>query len=424
MRTFATATAVAALLVAAPAMAQQSQPAPQQQQAQSDQQQGDQQKQQVSRQDQQFAKDAAAGNMLEVRLGEIAGDQAEDQQVKDLAKRMVDDHQSASDTLMQTARSLNIDIPQSLPDEEQQTLNRFEQMQGQEFDREYIRFMVEDHDKEVDAYRTQAEQGQNQDLKQYAEDTLPTLEEHLKQARQIGQQMGVSMAQADQQQQQQERTQVTVDQAPADVAVDQPSPEVTVVDPEPQVSVRMPDPDVQVSQPEPEVNVQQAQPQVDIEKEGQADVTIVERDTRQADQPQAPQRETEQDRPAEQTAERAGESVQETGRETDQAMRQAGEQTEQTDRDRQRQQQLGDLQNVVGEPVYGQAGEQVGDVSEVLFDNQGNAERLIIDRGGFLGIGEKTVAIDMQNITMSEQGIQVNLTDQQIAEMPEYEEAQ
>src|SRR6185369_17027795 len=38
---------------------------------------------------------------------------------------------------------------------------------------------------------------------------------------------------------------------------------------------------------------------------------------------------------------------------------------------------------------------QVGDVNDVLFDKSGKIVGLIVGVGGFLGIGEKSVAIDM-----------------------------
>nr|WP_301280996.1 DUF4142 domain-containing protein [Nostoc sp. PCC 7107] len=51
--------------------------------------------------------------------------------------------------------------------------------------REYMTHMVEDHQKDVSAFQTEAQQGQDPDVKAFASQTLPTLEEHLQQARSI-----------------------------------------------------------------------------------------------------------------------------------------------------------------------------------------------------------------------------------------------
>ena len=48
-----------------------------------------------------------------------------------------------------------------------------------------------------------------------------------------------------------------------------------------------------------------------------------------------------------------------------------------------------------GTDVIGPDNAQVGDVNDVLFDKSGKIIGLIVGVGGFLGIGEKSVAIDM-----------------------------
>lgn len=426
MRHFATATAIAALMFAAPAVAQQQNQGQQQQQqqAQSQQKQG-----QLSQQDREFAKTAAAGGMLEVRLGEIAQEKAQNQQVKQFGQRMVEDHQQANDKLMTIVRDLKIDAPKNLPQDKQQTIQRFEGMEGQQFDKAYMQFMVEDHQKVIEAFNKEVEQGQNQELKSFAQNTLPTLEEHLNQAREVSQQIG-AMAQSGQgqegQQSQQQamaggqgdnQTEVVVDQAPAEAIVDPAAPNVTVVDPEPRVKVEVPEPQVTVNQPEPQVRVDQADPQVDIQRQGQADVTIVERDTQQT--------RTQMDQQAQsgQTQERQQNQQAQSGQmQRDQEQAVIIEDEEQ--RARQQQAMTGgqNLQELVGQPVYGQNGEQVGEISEVLMSPQGNqVERVVLDRGGFLGMGEAHIAIDFQDLEVTNNGIRVNMTDEQIAEMPEYE---
>jgi hypothetical protein len=48
-----------------------------------------------------------------------------------------------------------------------------------------------------------------------------------------------------------------------------------------------------------------------------------------------------------------------------------------------------------GTNVLGPKNEKVGDVSDVLFDKSGKVLAVVVGVGGFLGIGEKDVAIDM-----------------------------
>jgi hypothetical protein len=48
-----------------------------------------------------------------------------------------------------------------------------------------------------------------------------------------------------------------------------------------------------------------------------------------------------------------------------------------------------------GTDVLGPQNEHIGDVSDLLFDKQGKIIAMVVGVGGFLGIGEKNVAIDM-----------------------------
>ena len=56
---------------------------------------------------------------------------------------------------------------------------------GEEFDAAYMPLMVEDHQKDIEAFRKEARQGTNPDLKSFAEQNTATLEQHLRQAREI-----------------------------------------------------------------------------------------------------------------------------------------------------------------------------------------------------------------------------------------------
>jgi sporulation protein YlmC with PRC-barrel domain len=47
----------------------------------------------------------------------------------------------------------------------------------------------------------------------------------------------------------------------------------------------------------------------------------------------------------------------------------------------------------IGSPVTNEAGENIGDVNDVLFDKTGRVSTAVIGVGGFLGIGEKSVAV-------------------------------
>ena len=55
----------------------------------------------------------------------------------------------------------------------------------------------------------------------------------------------------------------------------------------------------------------------------------------------------------------------------------------------------------VGEAVYGADGEEVGEVGDVVLGTDGEVKSVVIDVGGFLGIGTKEVAVGMESVTLT-----------------------
>ncbi|MDP3264680.1 MAG: PRC-barrel domain-containing protein [Tabrizicola sp.] len=53
---------------------------------------------------------------------------------------------------------------------------------------------------------------------------------------------------------------------------------------------------------------------------------------------------------------------------------------------------------LMGVRVYGQNDEDVGEISDIVLDANGKATQVIVDVGGFLGIGEKPVALDLSQM--------------------------
>jgi putative membrane protein len=167
----------AVALMAQPALAQDTQ----QPQLQAD-------RMQMAQEDMDFAKEAAQGGLMEVRLGELAQQKAKSPAVQDFGQRMVEDHGQANDKLMQIAQQKSIELPQDLSDDAQDTYEELQQLSGADFDETYMDEMVSDHEDDVAAFEDYVEEAQDADLRGFAEETLPTLREHLELARQTQEQ--------------------------------------------------------------------------------------------------------------------------------------------------------------------------------------------------------------------------------------------
>jgi putative membrane protein len=135
--------------------------------------------------DTEFAKRAAEGGMAEIKLGQLAEDKGTAEAVKDFGKRMMTDHSKADDELKSAASKDKVTLPSSVDAKDQATYDRLSKLSGEAFDRAYARAMVRDHYMDVVEFRSEASEGKDASIKGFASQTLPTLEDHLKQAREM-----------------------------------------------------------------------------------------------------------------------------------------------------------------------------------------------------------------------------------------------
>jgi putative membrane protein len=140
---------------------------------------------QLSSSDRTFIMKAAQGGMAEVELGQLASQNGSSDEVKKFGQRMVDDHTKANDQLKQLAQSKGVPVPTDLSAKDKATKDRLSKMNGAEFDRAYMKDMVQDHTKDVAEFRKESTSAKDPDVKSFASQTLPTLEDHLKEAKGI-----------------------------------------------------------------------------------------------------------------------------------------------------------------------------------------------------------------------------------------------
>lgn len=139
----------------------------------------------LSAQDDKFAREAAAGGMAEVALGTLATQKAPAEDIKQFGQRMVTDHTKANQRLMAIVKEKGITVPKELTGEHKVHHEQLSKAKGHDFDRMYLGHMVKAHEKTVKIFEQQAEKGTDASLRAFAQETLPTLREHLKLAQQL-----------------------------------------------------------------------------------------------------------------------------------------------------------------------------------------------------------------------------------------------
>ncbi|MGD9615174.1 MAG: PRC-barrel domain-containing protein [Alphaproteobacteria bacterium] len=258
---------------------------------------------------------------------------------------------------------------------------------------------------------------------------------------------------------------VTVGQPAPEILVQQPPPTIRVEMPQPQITVRMPQPDVDVAMAQPQVQVRQPQAQVQVAQPQGAPAVQVQREQPQVQIQRAqgePQVQVQQAQPVVRYErmgeprviynEAAGQPVVRVERipQEAEAQAQTGSTTQaatqrrgMTEQERQRAQQRLIVEDVdvavvnqaqvptrpvaVSElddmDVYNGRGERLGEIGEVVLDPRTNRSYVVVERGGFLGIGEDRVAFPLERFWMrGNQLVLRGVTPADIEAMDDYRE--
>jgi len=255
----------------------------------------------------EFVTTAGVAGMFEIESSKIAAQKSMNGDVKTFAERMVSDHTKAAEELKTTASSAGEKyvMPTALDDKHQKMMDELKSADQSRFDAAYVRMQTDAHKEAVELFDGYAKQGDNPNLKTFAEKTLPTLQQHYDMIKQIG--ASKSLAQA-------------------------------------------------------------TQPSTGDATTTQAQTTTTQPSTGDAST-------TEAQTTTQPSTGSSGLTV--SGLEPGNVMM---------------------ASNLIGSTVYNAANENVGDVNDIILSKDGKVQAVIIGVGGFLGLGEKDVAVPMSMI--------------------------
>lgn len=177
------------LLASAALIGLMAQPAPARSQDTTEQRPAQEVQHELAQEDLEFATKAAQGGIQEVRLGELAEQQAATPEVQQFGQRMVADHGQSNEQLTQIMQGKGIELPEEMSKEGQELYDELQGKAGAEFDQAYMDEMLRDHQADIEEFQQYAETGQDPDLRSFAEQTLPILEQHRRLAQQTREQV-------------------------------------------------------------------------------------------------------------------------------------------------------------------------------------------------------------------------------------------
>ncbi len=144
----------------------------------------------LSHADREFIEKTAKDGMAEVQLAGLAQQHASNDQVKQFAAKMVTDHSKANEEVRQLAQEKGVTMPAGPSHMENHEMTKLSKLTGADFDREFMKGMVKDHEKAVKEFQKEADKAKDADVRNFAAKTLPTLQEHLQMAENANQTVG------------------------------------------------------------------------------------------------------------------------------------------------------------------------------------------------------------------------------------------
>ena len=140
----------------------------------------------------EFLTDVIQDNNAEIKFGQAAQAMGSSQGVRDFGKMLVEDHTKANGQASQLATAMNVAVPSGIKPDAMSAYNTVTGMTGAGFDKDFVAAMIKDHQEDIKDFNKEAHGSKDRKVAQFAAQTLPTLEMHLKMIQGIAAQQGAS----------------------------------------------------------------------------------------------------------------------------------------------------------------------------------------------------------------------------------------
>ena len=135
----------------------------------------------------EFIQKAGMSDMYEVQAGRLAAEKGQSDAVKQFGQQMVDAHTKTTEELtgIVKTKNLKVEIPSTLDAKHQKLIDDLNSASADNFDKAYAKQQVDAHQEAVDLFKKYGAKGDDPDVKQFAEKTLPIIQHHLDEAKKL-----------------------------------------------------------------------------------------------------------------------------------------------------------------------------------------------------------------------------------------------
>ena len=134
----------------------------------------------LAKADTAFLTEAIQINLAEISVGDLTQKNGGSDDVKSFGKMLVDDHTASNTKATSLAQANGVTPPTEPKAADKQKHDELAKLSGADFDREFAKAMVKGHEEAISKFEA-ASKGDD-DIAKFAQETLPTLQKHLKTA--------------------------------------------------------------------------------------------------------------------------------------------------------------------------------------------------------------------------------------------------
>ncbi|MFV2020828.1 DUF4142 domain-containing protein [Micromonospora sp. LOL_023] len=131
-----------------------------------------------SEQDTQYLRTIHQVNLAAIQIGQLAEDTPDaDQSVRDLGGRMVTDHTQLDEEVHRVAGEVDVTLPDSPTDEQQDVISRLDGLDGAEFDAAFVESQLVGYAQAVEVDNAEIAQGSDERVVSLAQEAGPVLDD-------------------------------------------------------------------------------------------------------------------------------------------------------------------------------------------------------------------------------------------------------
>jgi len=140
--------------------------------------------------DKHFITKASEAGMEEVTISRVAAEKSTSPEVKELAQKIISDHESVNSELTSLATTFGVSLPSRMERHDEKLTEKWQKKDaGTSFDKAYLKQMVSDHEDAIELFSKGARSNEAQ-ISAVATKALPALHDHYNRAKELRKRLG------------------------------------------------------------------------------------------------------------------------------------------------------------------------------------------------------------------------------------------